>query len=752
MLWFLNLRNDCTLMTRSQQIKTDLILLSAKICFNPRHLCAIFLLFSISTLSQPAFRNSNLSIEERTNDLLKQLTLEEKISLLGYRSKTVERFNIPAYNWWNEALHGVARAGKATVFPQAIGMAASFNTELMHDVADAISTEARAKYNLAVAKNIRSQYLGLTFWSPNINIFRDPRWGRGQETYGEDPYLTSQMGIAFVNGIQGDDKNYLKASACAKHFAVHSGPEEGRHSFNAIVDEKDLRETYLYAFKKLVDGGVESIMCAYNRVNNEPCCTGNTLLQKILRQEWNFKGHVVTDCWALEDIWSRHKVLPNSIEVAVAAIKAGVNLDCSNMLQDDVMKSIQQKLLTEKEIDSALAGILRTQIKLGFYDDGGIKKYALYGEDSIENAYHVELARKMARESMVLLKNNPHPRPLSEGEGRLLPLDKNKIQSIMIVGPNAASLDALLGNYHGVSSKAVNFVEGITGAIGGGIRMEYAMGCDNYDTSHFGGIWAAGNSDVTIAVIGMTPIYEGEEGDAFLSSGDKKNLSLPASHVAYIKALRKANNKPIVAVITAGSALDISSIEPYVNAIIYAWYPGEQGGNALADILFGNYSPSGKLPVTFYKSANDIPAFDNYNMQNRTYRYYNGEVLFPFGFGLSYTTFNYEWKQKPVLKNDTIQFAVSIKNTGNFDAEETIQVYIKYPELERMPLKELKSFKKVFITKGNSAIVQFNIPVNELKRWDLKTGKWKLFKGDYTFFAGNNSMDERIIYRLPIKN
>ncbi len=342
---------------------------------------------------------------------------------------------------------------------------------------------------------------------------------------------------------------------------------------------------------------------------------------------------------------------------------------------------------------------------------------------------------------MVLLKN----------EKNSLPIEKNKLQSIMVVGPNAASLDALLGNYHGVSAKAVNFVEGITAAVSADTRVEYDMGCDNYDTTHFGGIWAAGNSDVTVAVIGMTPVYEGEEGDAFLSNGDKKDLSLPASHIAYIKALRKANNKPLVVVITGGSAFDISSIEPYCDAIIFAWYAGEQGGHALADILFGDYSPSGKLPVTFYKSANDLPAFDNYNMQNRTYRYYKGEVEFPFGFGLSYSTFTYEWKQKPFLKNDTIQFSVTIKNTGKYNADEVIQVYIKYPELERMPLKELKAFKKVFITKGNTADVQFKIAIDELMKWNLETNAWKLFNGDYTFFVGNNSMEERIIYRLPIK-
>src|SRR5665647_1615370 len=354
------------------------------------------------------YQNAQLSIDERVEDLVSRMTIQEKVSQLFNQAEPIDRLGVPAYNWWNEALHGVARAGKATIFPQAIGLAATFNNQLMYEAATAISTEARAKYNLAINQDRHLQYMGLTFWSPNINIFRDPRWGRGQETYGEDPFLTAIMGTAFIKGMQGNDKQYLKVSACAKHFAVYSGPEAGRHTFNAIVDEKDLRETYLYAFKKLVDAGVESIMCAYNRVNGEPCCTSKTLLHNILHNEWHFKGNVVTDCWALEDIWLRHKVLPNSVDVAAAAIKAGVNLDCSNLLQDDVMKAIDQKLLTVTEVDSALAGILRTQFKLGFYDAPGLNPFSRYGADSVSNSYHTMLARKMAQQSMVLLKNDHH--------------------------------------------------------------------------------------------------------------------------------------------------------------------------------------------------------------------------------------------------------------------------------------------------------------------------------------------------------
>lgn len=692
------------------------------------------------------FRNSNAPIEARVNDLLKQLTLEEKISLLGYNSKPVPRLDIPAYNWWNEGLHGVARAGKATVFPQAIAMAASFNDSLLYEAADVISTEARAKYNLATQQGRHLQYMGLTFWSPNINIFRDQRWGRGQETYGEDPFLTATMGTAFIKGLQGNDPNHLKTSATAKHFAVHSGPEATRHTINVIVDEKDLRETYLYAFKKLVDAGVESIMCAYNRVNGEPCCTGNTLLKNILRNEWKFKGHVVTDCWALDDVFLRHKTLSNSVETAAAAIKAGVNLDCSTLLQDDVMKAVQQNLLGKTEIDSALAPILRTQIKLGFYDDPSLSRYTTYGEDSISNKYHRLLARKMAEQSMVLLKNDHN----------ILPLDKNKYSAIAVVGPTAASLDALVGNYHGLSDRTVNFVEGITAAVNSGTRVEYDLGCNFSDSVHFGGTWMSGNADITIAFIGLTPVYEGEEGDAFLSTGggDKKSLDLPASEIAYMKALRKASDHPIVAVITAGSDLDVSSIQPYADAIIYAWYPGEEGGTALADILFGKVSPAGRLPVTFYQSLNDVPDYSDYKMKERTYRYFNGKVQYPFGYGLSYTSFDYSWIHQPQKINslrDTITFSVEIKNTGGMNGDEVVQVYIQYPNLERMPLKELKAFKRISVSKGEKQTVQFKIPLQEVKKWDLKKNQWKVYPGDYTILCGSSSQDIKLSSTIKIK-
>ncbi|HTL07344.1 MAG TPA: glycoside hydrolase family 3 N-terminal domain-containing protein [Chitinophagaceae bacterium] len=704
------------------------------------------------TTDHAPFRDAGRPLQDRVNNLLQLLTTEEKISLLGYQSKPVDRLGIPAYNWWNEALHGVARAGRATVFPQAIGMAASFNDELLKEEASVISTEARAKYNLSVAAGRHLQYMGLTFWSPNINIFRDPRWGRGQETYGEDPFLTARMGTAFIQGLQGEDPRYLKTAAAAKHFAVHSGPEAGRHTFNAVVDEKDLRETYLFAFKKLVDAGVASVMCAYNRVNGEPCCTGQTLLQAILRNEWKFKGHVVTDCGALDDIFLRHKVLPSGVATAAAAIKAGVSLDCSNLLQKDVMAAIDQQLLTVKDLDSALAAILRTQMQLGFFDTVTATAYNRYNEDSVANAYHLELARKAAQQSMVLLKNSPLAGQLQP----LLPLNKEQYPAIMVVGPNAASLDALMGNYHGVSSKAVNFVEGITAAVGPGTRVEYDLGCDYTDTTHFGGIWAAGNAAITIAVIGLNPVYEGEEGDAFLAAGggDRNSLQLPASHIAYLKALRKAVHQPIVAVVTAGSAVDIAAITPYADAIVLAWYPGEQGGNALADILFGKVSPAGRLPITFYNSISDLPAYTDYASSGRTYRYFKGAVQYPFGYGLSYTNFSYQWKQPPALSpnEDSIRFSVQVSNTGTMTADEVVQVYVQYPAADRMPIKELRAFKRVSVAKSGSSLVSMAIALSDLQKWDTGLHNWKLYPGEYTFIAGGHSADEKIKATLTISS
>ena len=523
---------------------------------------------------------------------------------------------------------------------------------------------------------------------------------------------------------------------------MHSGPEADRHSFNAIVSETDLRETYLYAFKKLVDAGVESVMCAYNRVNGEPCCTSPTLLQNILIKEWGFKGHVVTDCYALKDVYAGHKVLPNGVEVAAAAVKAGVNLDCSNLLQDDVMNAVKQNLLTEADINQSLSKILATEFKLGFFDEESASPYLHYGADSIANDYHRSLARKMAAESMVLLKN----------EKNILPLDKNKYPSLMLVGPNAANFDALLGSYHGVTDKAVNFVEGITRAAGPATRIEYDMGCDYQDTTRFGGIWAAGNADITIAFIGLTPVYEGEEGDAFLASGgaDRKNFELPAAHIAYIKALRKGTKTPLIIVITAGSAMNIEPIAPYADAIVLAWYPGQEGGNAFADLLFGKISPSGHLPVSFYHSINELPDYRDYSMKGRTYRYFKGKFQYPFGYGMSYTTFAYNWSRQPVIVKDSVYFSANIRNTGNYDGDELTQVYIHYPESPGFPLKELKAFRRIQLHKKESGNLYFAISLNEFKKWDVNKKSWTLHPGNYKIVMGSHSEDKRLTAEIRL--
>lgn len=712
----------------------------------------VVVLFFISTQvgfaqQLPLYKNENATIDQRVNDLIARLSLEEKISLLGYNSKAIDRLAIPAYNWWNEALHGVARAGVATVFPQSIGLAATFNDDLIKEVANAISTEARAKYNLAIQKDRHLQYMGLTFWSPNVNIFRDPRWGRGHETYGEDPYLTSKMGVAFVNGMQGSSSKYLKTAATAKHFAVHSGPEAGRDSFNSVVDEKDLRETYLFAFHALVDAKVESIMSAYNSINGVPSSINSKLLDTILRKEWGFKGHVVTDCGALDGVSESHKSTPNNVVTAATAIKAGINLDCSTILQKNVLEAVAQKLISEKEIDASLSNLLRTQFKLGFYNNKKNDPFKNYLADSLHNSAHIQLARKAAQQSIVLLKNN----------NNLLPFSSNQFESVMIVGPNATSYDALLGNYHGISNKAVNFVEGIAAALDPATRIEYDLGCDYNDTVHFGGIWAAGNAKLTIAVLGLSPVLEGEAGDAFLSKsgGDKTNINLPASEIAYMKQLRATVKTPIIAVVTAGSNVNIASIEPYADAIVFAWYPGEQGGNALADVVTGKVSPSGRLPITFYKSVADLPAYTSYAMKGRTYRYYEGPVQYPFGFGLSYTTFDYKLhsSNKVIYTNsDTVNVILKVTNTGKMDAAEIVQGYIEYPSMDRMPIKELKYFNRVDIQKAKSKELMVSIPISALKKWDLQKKAWVIYPGKYKLSFGSNAKEIIISIPFEIKN
>jgi beta-glucosidase len=680
------------------------------------------------------FQDPGQSMDQRIDDLLKRMTPEEKVSQLLYNSPAIARLGIPEYNWWNECLHGVGRAGKATVFPQAIGLAATFDDELVNRVASAISTEARAKYNEAVKKGNRSQYMGLSFWTPNINIFRDPRWGRGQETYGEDPYLTGRMGAAFVRGLQGNHPEYLKAAACAKHFAVHSGPEKTRHEFNAIPSEQDFRETYLPAFKTLVDARVEAVMCAYNRLYDEPCCGSTTLLNDILRKEWGFEGHIVTDCWALDDIWLRHKVVATREEAAAMAARAGVNLNCGYIYQY-LPQAIEKVLIRESVLDSILSPLLKTRFKLGLFDPPGLVPWSDLGEEVVNCPEHKALAYEAAAKSIVLLQN----------KNSILPLNRDSIKSIFVTGPVAADILALTGNYNGWSGDMVTFHEGIIRSVDAGTKVDYAMGCQLSTPGGYTGFWEAQMSDVILVFLGNTRMLEGEDGDAMLNSngGDRTDLRLPESQREYIKLLReKAPDKPIIAVITGGSAIALQDVMEAADAVLFAWYPGEQGGMALADILFGKVNPSGKLPVTFYKSENDLPPFDDYSMQGRTYKYFEGEPLFPFGYGLSYTTFEYFsfFTTKGTYSDaEKITLIVEVKNNGNFEGENIIPVYasragepinkkgIRMPQEE----KTLVGFKRVHLDAGEIKTISFDIDLLDMHQWDEEHQKYFVEKDIY---------------------
>ncbi len=597
-------------------------------------------------------RNRNEARKE-AEALVSRMTTEEKASQLKYNAPAIPRLGIPAYNWWNEVLHGVARAGTATVFPQAIGLAAIFDEEMHEEIATVIAEEARAKYNGQSAHGDRDIYKGLTVWSPNINIFRDPRWGRGHETYGEDPYLTSRLGVRFIRGLQGDGK-YLKTAACAKHFAVHSGPEALRHSFDARADRKDLFETYLPAFEAAVkEGEVESVMGAYNRVNGEPACGSKTLLKDILRDQWGFRGHVVSDCWAIRDFHVNHHVTGTAPESAALAIHNGCDLNCGNTYLH-MMQAVQEGLVSEEEITRACVRLMTTRILLGLFDENCA--YNAIPVTATDTDAHADLAQRAAEKSMVLLKNDG-----------VLPLDPEKIRTIAVIGPNADSIPALEGNYNGTSSRYVTFLEGIRAcARAHGIRVLYSLGCHLFKdrTSNLAqaddrlaeAAMYAEAADVTVACVGLDAGLEGEEGDTGneFFSGDKKDLLIPESQRKLLAVLRERAKK-LVTVTAAGSSLNVG----VGDAEIFAWYPGQAGGTALARILFGEVSPGGKLPLTFYRDVSDLPPFEDYSMKNRTYRYFEGVPLYPFGYGLSYTAF-----AVPDASAEEGRVKVTVKNTG----------------------------------------------------------------------------------------
>jgi beta-glucosidase len=827
-----------------------------------RNLYTVTLLLAISCTSviaqrQPShadtalpYFNPNLPLEQRVADLVSRMTLDEKVKQMLYNAPAISRLQIPAYTWWSEALHGVARAGKATVFPQSIGLAATWDDGLMHRVAVAISDEARAKYHDALRHGRRGVYEGLTFWSPNINIFRDPRWGRGMETYGEDPYLTGRLGIEFVKGMQGDHPVYLKTIATPKHFAVHSGPEPDRHVFDAIIDERDLRETYLPAFRAtVVEANAQSVMCAYNRFRGEPCCGSSELLERILRQEWGFSGYVVSDCWAIMDFYTFHKVDKTAPEAAARALLAGTDLNCG-VTYDSLGVAVRQHLVSEALIDTAVKRLFRARFKLGMFDPDERVPYARIPITKNDSKEHQKLALEAAQKSIVLLKN----------EGNLLPL-RNNIRKIAVIGPNADDVDLLLGNYNGLPSHSITPLEGLKRRAPKGTSVVYAQGCElalnmpsfkvvparvlfseqagtrrpglsgEYFNNNelqgkpqakridqqidfswweqaplrgmradsfsvrwsgmlvppvsgryalgaraFGGarlwlsdsllfdasdrhsvmtqwryvdlkanevyrvrlefwdrradanvqlVWsrpnldmraealaAANQADVVMMMLGLSPRLEGEEMPVDVpgfSGGDRVDLGLPQRQEELLRAI-VGTKKPVVLVLLSGSAVEVNWAADHVPAIIEAWYPGQAAGLAIADVLFGNINPAGRLPITVYRSANQLPPFSNYNMDGKTYRYFKGDPLFPFGHGLSYTRFEYGNLKTPisVRTGERIEISADVRNVGGRSGEEVVQLYTtEVGASVPVPVRALQGFRRISLKPGEQKTVSF---------------------------------------------
>ena len=680
-------------------------------------------------------KNTHEFAIQAAKELVSKMTLQERAEQLTYNSPAIKHLNIPEYNWWNEGLHGVARAGTATVFPQAIGLAAIFDEEFLREIADIIATEGRAKYNEYSKKEDRDIYKGLTYWSPNVNIFRDPRWGRGHETYGEDPYLTSRLGVAFIKGLQGDGK-YLKLAACAKHFAVHSGPESLRHEFNAVVNQKDLYETYLPAFEACVkEANVESVMGAYNRTNGEPCCGSKTLLKDILRGKWGFKGHVVSDCWAIADFHLHHMVTSTATESVALAIENGCDLNCGNIYLN-LLLAYKEGLVTEEQITTATQRLMTTRFKLGMFDDDcEYNKIAYEVNDCKE---HNEVSLIASRKSMVLLKNNG-----------VLPLDKSKLKSIAVIGPNADNQIMLKGNYSGTASKYTTILEGIHNEVGDQVRVYYSEGCHLYkdkveeltrvNDRLSEAVSVAERSDVVILCLGLDSTIEGEQEDASNrdGAGDKLNLNLPGNQQQLLEKVIEVG-KQVIVILGTGSSLTLNGAEERCAAIVNAWYPGSHGGIALADILFGKCSPSGKLPITFYKDTDKLPEFTDYSMKGRTYRYMDYESLYSFGYGLTYSKVQLYNLQVPSVKEsfEDWNISVDIKNIGDYDIEEVLQCYIKDLESKYAVLNHsLAGFKRISLKKGESKTVTMKLNkrsfevINDVGERIIDSKKFKIFVG-----------------------
>ncbi len=687
------------------------------------------------------YRKERAEARKKAKELVSKMNLMEKAAQLRYDAAPVSRLGVPTYNYWNEALHGVARAGVATMFPQAIGMAAAFDEDAMERVGDIIATEGRAKYNEYSKHDDRDIYKGLTFWSPNVNIFRDPRWGRGHETYGEDPYLTSRLGVRFVEGIQGGGP-VMKAAACAKHYAVHSGPEAIRHEFDAEVSMKDMWETYLPAFEALVkEADVEAVMGAYNRTNGEPCCGHKYLMEEVLRGKWEFDGHYTSDCWAIKDFHENHQVTKNARESAALALKCGCDVNCGNTYLH-LLGAVEDGLITEEDITVAAERLLTSRFLMGLFDGS---EYDDIPYEAVECREHLEEALNMARKGSVLLKNDG-----------ALPLDKSKLKTIGVVGPNADSRAALIGNYHGTASRYITVLEGIQDEVGDDVRVLFSEGChlekDRVENLAWSqdriseAVITAEHSDVVIICVGLDETLEGEEGDAGNSdaSGDKKDLHLPKVQEELIEKVT-AVGKPTIVVLMAGSAIDLNYAEEHCNAVLMAWYPGARGGRAVADILFGNVSPSGKLPITFYKDLEDLPEFTDYSMKNRTYRYMEQEALYPFGYGLTYG--DTEVKEAKVLgevtKESDIRVEVFLKNEGDTDTDEVVQIYIKDLDSKlAVPNYNLCAFKRISLKAGEEKKVEMTAPNRAMSVVD-EEGERHIDSKNFKLFAGFSQPDER---------
>lgn len=659
--------------------------------------------------------------EQKAREIVSKMTVEEKVSQLVNDAAEIKRLNIAKYDWWNESLHGVARAGTATVFPQAIGLAASWDAELLFDVANAISDEARAKYNIAQKEGNRERYYGLTFWSPNINIFRDPRWGRGQETYGEDPFLTSRLAEKYIKGMQGNTE-HLKTAACVKHFAAHSGPETGRFSFDSVVNDKDMNETYLPAFEYCVKNAFpETVMASYNSINGIPSCCNGEMLNSLLRDKWGFDGHVVSDCGAVHEVYNSHHYASSDAEAASFAIKNGCDLNCGTAYEK-LTDAYEQDMIEDGDLDRALVRVLRTRALLGMFDDG--TEYDSLSEKDVCSERNKELCEKITRESLVLLKNNG-----------ILPLKDISNAKIAVIGPNADSDEVLLGNYNGFPEEYINIRKGLETRFGSD-NVRYEKGCSILEGSEEDiekAAKLAEESAVTILCLGLNSRIEGEQGDA---DGDRQYIELPECQEKLLERIcEKTQN--VILVLMCGSALAVPYAAKHCAAIIDAWYPGQSGGKAVAELLCGDFSPSGKLPVTFYASSYDLPPFNDYSMKGRTYKYFGGKPLYPFGFGLHY--FSFEFTDLRVLGRKA---TVTVKNIGKTESGTTVEIYADSAGEKSQPITRLIGFKRVFLKAGETQTVDVELDENSFTLYG-DDGKPYVPTGEFTVFAGNSQPDKR---------